>query len=134
MSSAFTDSQRARCYERAMGRCEVCGRLLPPVGFNLHHRQGRGMGGSKVETTCADGLVVCGMGNYSGCHAYIEAHRRWAEDRGYRVPRNGGQRPIDAPVLVRGEWLLLNADGSTSPPAITPEMAALATPGWEVSA
>lgn len=114
-SSKFTAKQRERCWERAKGHCEVCGCRLREKGWNLHHRRGQGMGGTKVPTTCADGLVVCGMGNVDGCHGYIEGHFTWALERGYKVRRNSNTRPVEEPVFVRGEWVLFNADGSTCP-------------------
>lgn len=104
----FTTKQRAACWERARGHCEVCGYRLPEKGWNLHHRKGRGMGGTRRKVTCADGLVACGSGT-TGCHGHIEHNRQWASDRGYVVSR--WDDPLTVPVFVRGEWVLFTADG-----------------------
>ena len=110
----FTQAQRDACFERAKGHCEVCGCRLPEKGWNLHHRTNRGAGGTKRQVTCADGLAVCGSGT-TGCHGYISGHFVWSEDRGYVVRRNSIATPLTEPVFVRGEWVMFNADGSTSP-------------------
>lgn len=123
MASEFTPKQRQACWQRAQGHCEVCGARLREKGWNLHHRRGRGMGGTRIPITCADGLVVCGMGNTEGCHGYIEAHFGWALERGYKVRRNGHLNPSEVPVFWRGEWVLFNHDGTTCP-----------VPGMEVPA
>lgn len=108
----FTEAQRRAMFERANGCCEVCTRRLPEKGWNAHHRQGRGMGGTKRVMSCADGLVVCGSGT-TGCHGLIESRRRWAEKRGYVVRRP--TRPLEVPVFALGRWVLFNADGTTTP-------------------
>ena len=48
--------------ERADGVCEGCGRLAP---LERHHRRFRSRGG---KTTPENLLLLCGMGNTSGCH------------------------------------------------------------------
>ncbi len=120
MAGEFTAKQRALCWERSGGYCEVCGCRLREKGWNLHHRQGRGMGGTKRKVTCADGLVICGMGNTSGCHRLMDEQRMWALARGFVVHRNGRRAPAEVPVLIRGDWTYLDADGGISPaPALT---------------
>lgn len=109
----FTESQRAACFERAVGACEVCGYRLPEKGWNLHHRRARGMGGTRRKVSCADGLVVCGSGT-QGCHGQIETNRAWALQRGYLVSK--WEEPVQVPVFTaRGAWVIFNHDGSTSP-------------------
>lgn len=120
----FTPAQRRKCWERSGGYCEVCGCRLRPVGWNLHHREGRGMGGSRRKVTCSDGLVICGQGNTSGCHRLMDEEREWAVERGFVVARNGQHSPAEVPVLLRGTWVYLTADGGTVE----------ADQRWEVSA
>lgn len=110
----FTTKQRQTLFERAGGHCEVCGCRLREQGWNAHHRMNRGMGGTRRQVTCADGLVVCGSGT-TGCHGHITENPRWAEDRGYVIRRNSIADPLNEPVFVRGEWVMFNADGSVGP-------------------
>jgi len=82
------------------GRCEVCGRL----GTNVHHRmrQARPWNGANL-------LRVCGAGNASGCHGWIETHPGYAGVLGLIVLR--GHDPATVPVFCkpvlfdRGWWL-----------------------------
>lgn len=118
----FTASQRAACFERAGGACEVCGYRLRE-GWNLHHRKALGMGGTKRAVTCADGLAVCGLGNTSGCHQAMDTEREWALGRGYVILRNSPLDPLDVPVFtVREGWVYFDADGSTRPARLAEEV------------
>lgn len=107
----FTVKQRAVMFERARGCCEVCGCRLREKGWNAHHRAGRGMGGTRREVTCADGLVVCGSGT-TGCHGLIERERKWALDNGFLVSRWADAAAV--PVLVRGAWARLTPQGTVT--------------------
>lgn len=89
--------------------CEVCGDAL---GVNTHHRQARGMGGSREEhiNTASNLLWVCGWGNsMPGCHADIENGRKYAKAVGWLVPRP--TLPIEVPVLRRGVLVYLDDKG-----------------------
>lgn len=112
MSAEFTKAQREACWNRSGGYCEACGCRLRPQGWNLHHRQGRGMGGTRRKVTCSDGLVICGMGNTSGCHRLMDTQREWAVARGYVVSRGSLATPREVPVLRFGDWVWLLEDGS----------------------
>lgn len=102
---------------RSRGRCEVAvtdacrarrRRLDSPEGTNQHHRHPGGMGGSKrAAIHAAPGLLqVCGQGNTSGCHGWIENHRTEAKVRGWLVP--SGSDPAEVPVeLWDGRRVLL---------------------------
>lgn len=98
--------------EHGLQLCEVCGVAL---GVNTHHRQPRGMGGSREEhiNTASNLLWVCGHGNTSGCHGLIENGREHAKDVGWLVPRP--TKPIDVPVLWRGVNAYLDDDGGLEP-------------------
>lgn len=101
---------RAQVIARAEGRCEWCG-ANPSWGVSVHHRQPRGMGGSrKVHVNAAANLMLlCGSGT-TGCHGWVESHRREAVTWGLLVPRPG--LPAVTPLFYRKtEWVLLDDDG-----------------------
>lgn len=99
-----TPAVRAIVVDRAAGCCELCGRILhdgyewlEPHSF--HHRQPRGAGGtSRPEVNSPSNLLLlCGTG-VDGCHGFVEAHRRSAEQEGWLVRH--GHDPADVPVTV----------------------------------
>jgi hypothetical protein len=101
---------RGQVIERAGGRCEWCGGQST-WGVSVHHRQPRGMGGSrKVHVNAAANLMLlCGSGT-TGCHGWVESHRREAVTWGLLVPRPG--LPSVTPVFYRRtEWVLLDDNG-----------------------
>jgi hypothetical protein len=113
-----TPAQRALVAERAGWCCELCGHQLHDgdswMGpHSWHHRQPRGMGSSRrPETNAAYNLLlVCGTGNDSGCHGFIESHRKSAEDAGWLVRH--GLDPAEVPVAIHGRpgMTLLTDDG-----------------------
>ncbi len=69
------------------------------------------MGGSrKVHVNAAANLMLlCGSGT-TGCHGWVESHRREAVTWGLLVPRPG--LPSVTPVFYRRtEWVLLDDNG-----------------------
>jgi hypothetical protein len=105
---------------RAQGRCERCGGSQG-FGWSVHHRQPRGMGGSRLASAngVANLMLLCGSGT-TGCHGEVESRRKQAVAEGYIVPRPGV--PETTPVNYRGQgWHLLTADGSVEP--WTPDVA-----------
>jgi hypothetical protein len=102
---------------RDMGLCQRCG--WP--GTNLQHREGRGMGGrSKAEADRTNGpawlVLVCGMGNASGCHKALDDDREAAERDGFVIRRNGPTVDATAvPVRTHWGWRLLTNDGRSIP-------------------
>lgn len=116
-----TATQRRIVADRAGYRCEVCGRVLALApaerpdwvqAHSFHHRQPRGMGGSRAPGRHAAHqlLLVCGSGT-TGCHGLIESQRALAYSHGWLV-----KHPIDpatVPVTVYGQFapVLLTADG-----------------------
>lgn len=118
---------------RAGGLCEVAlteacrarrRRLDSPEGTNQHHRRPGGMGGSKRAAihSPANLLQVCGQGNTSGCHGWIEKHRTEAYELGLLV--HDGQDPAAVAVrLWNGRRVLLghagyvDADAAATEPA-----------------
>lgn len=109
-------------WARAGGRCELCGEALAgPVGFSVHHRLPRRMGGSRRPelNTPANLLVVCGSGT-TGCHGRIESRREQAYTEGLLL--HDGQDPATVPVLIAcpiDGWpklVLLAEDGTYTDP------------------
>lgn len=118
---------RAEVWGRAGGRCEVCGAALAgPVGFSLHHRLPRRMGGStRLElNTPANLILVCGSGT-TGCHGRIESNREQAYTDGLLL--HDGQNPAEVPVMLadpysqtqwpRVVWLTEDGTYTEEPPA-----------------
>jgi hypothetical protein len=73
------------------------------------------MGGSrKVHVNAAANLMLlCGSGT-TGCHGWVESHRREAVTWGLLVPRPG--LPAVTPVFYRKtKWVLLDDDGGVHP-------------------
>lgn len=76
------------CEARIVGVCE--GRAT-----EVHHRAGRGFDGCHDPALL---LHVCGRGNVSGCHGYIEQNGTWAKGYGLKLP--WGTKAEDAPEVV----------------------------------
>jgi 5-methylcytosine-specific restriction protein A len=123
-----TKTARDLVWERAGGRCELCGGSLAGMrGFSRHHRRPRRMGGSRLPDTnsAANILLVCGSATSpDGCHHRIESNRTQAYAEGLLL--HADQDPAEIPVLInnptRSAWpqlVWLTADGTYSeePPA-----------------
>lgn len=119
-------AQRDAVLARDGGRCARCGIDVTTgaVGYNDHHRQGRGMGGRKGGARAAANLparrlTLCGSGT-TGCHGWVTEHPDAAERAGLVVRRGGGIDPARVPVLTWRGWVLLDDDGglaaSPAPP------------------
>ena len=94
---------------RSGGYCERCG--LEP-GTNIHHRQARGMGGTKRLIHSPEWLLhLCGSGT-TGCHGYIESHPSISYSKGWKLRRS---HTAATPVQTAYGWVVLNPDGTTSP-------------------
>ncbi len=83
-----------------------------PAEPSRHHRDARGMGGSRspVQHSLANLLLVCGgrLAGVMGCHGRIESDRDWALERGYLITGTEDQ-PWDVPVtLWSGRRVLLD--------------------------
>lgn len=69
---------------RSGGYCEMWGCQVMPgesFKFDLHHRQARGMGGSRRNLDVAENLLWV----HDRCHEHIHAHPDWARAYGYIV-------------------------------------------------
>lgn len=109
---------RALIWARACGRCERCGRLLDPHGWDGHHRKLRSQGG---QHSAANAVALC-----PDCHtaAPDAVHRRRAVARlaGWIVHPSAD--PATVPVqLHNGRRVWLDAGGgySENPPDLTEE-------------
>lgn len=96
---------------RSDHRCELCGvRLGPGQEGTVHHRDPRGMGGTRdphIDDLC-NCLLLCGgrLGGVLGCHGHTESNRRAAEETGWIV--RSPTDPADVPVvLYSGRRVLL---------------------------
>lgn len=110
---------RQTVWSRARGRCERCGNA-PDWHSSVHHRQPRGMGGSRQShlNKPSNLLFLCGSGT-TGCHGWVESNRLQAVNDGFIVPRYGV--PATTPVRYLGrDWVILDDEGGMSawePPA-----------------
>lgn len=100
-------------WERAGGRCEVCGKRLD-VGapFSRHHRLPRRMGGTSnpAINTLPNLLLLCGSATTpEGCHQEIEVMRSVAYGFGYLL--RDGQDPAEQPAVIRSQLRWLTRDG-----------------------
>lgn len=102
----FTESVRALVKLRAGNRCELCGSRL--VAGHMHHRQPRGMGGSR--TSESKGSAANALWIHPGCHVTIELSRARALDKGWLIKQ--GQDPTAVPVRLWDDWWLLADDGT----------------------
>lgn len=82
---AELDAMRPIVHSRSGGRCEARLPGCEGVATNIHHRKPRGLPGTNAEANLMD---ICGMGNYSGCHGWIETNRTKAYELGLLVKRS----------------------------------------------
>lgn len=86
-------------FARSRGLCDLCSR---PLGssWEAHHRQPRGMGGSKKADTVENLLAL-----HRHCHRWVESNRAEAYESGFLV--RSGYSPAEVPVhLHRKMWKL----------------------------
>lgn len=93
---------------RANSVCELC--YGPLSQMSVHHRKPRQMGGSRLAwiNDPENLLALCGSGT-TGCHGYVESHRRVAYDYGWLV--RTGMMPHSTPFVdMGGNWWYLYND------------------------
>lgn len=113
-----TKVQRYEVILRAGARCEVCGvDLSDDRDYSIHHRQPRGMGGSRYESNGPERLLLlCGSATSpDGCHQLVESQRALAYANGWLVRKPTD--PADVPVELWHGRRLLTADGRYEEPA-----------------
>lgn len=111
MSLQITPASRAAVTSRSAGYCEAgipgtCGGR----GEAVHHRNPRGMGGTRVRRVNApcNLLHLC-----TPCHLYVESHRAWALARGLLLldSEDAATTPVRLGGLYGVGWFLLAEDG-----------------------
>ncbi len=110
MSTGFSVPMRVLIHKRDRLKCVICGK----PSEQIHHRRPRGMGGTARKTTNlpANGLTLCGSGT-QGCHHTVESRRDLALENGWIVRQH--QDPAEVPVLIHGDWWLLDNEGGRRP-------------------
>lgn len=79
--------------------CQGCG-ATPAAAqregmrLEVHHRWAAGRGG---PDTADNGVLICGLGNYAGCHRKVDQERAWALRRGLVLLT--GTDPGSVPVV-----------------------------------
>ena len=113
MSPAFSPSLKAQVVDRDGAACVICG--VPST--EVHHRAGRGMGGSKAANRVGACMVVCRRHNW--LMESDAAFMGLAYRRGWKVRRHGVRTPEDVAVWypAEQEWFLLGDDGARVRPA-----------------
>ena len=109
--SEFPEARgRAIVMERSGGVCEVARQgVCLGKATSIHHRQKRSHGGtwnpSNLLHTCGDGT--------RGCHGWIEAHPKLANEDGLWMM--SGEEPAQTSAFMRWEnlmsWFLLDDEG-----------------------
>lgn len=105
---------RAAAYERARGRCEITGLILPggPDGeWALHHRRLKGMGGTnKPDTHTLPNLMALTHQAHNLGRPSAHLDVTWARERGYLVSQHKDPRLV--PILLYGRIeVTLGLDG-----------------------
>lgn len=92
---------RELVWERDAGRCWHCGREDELV---IHHRQNRGMGGSKLLDRPSNLVLLCSEYNIL-IESYLPAARE-SRNRGIKISREAS--PMHTPIrrFDNSEWLL----------------------------
>jgi len=75
--SAIPGVTRELIKKRDNNQCFRCG----APATNIHHRQRRKVGGHDPSNL----LMLCGMGNVSGCHGWAHQHPKEAQSEGFIV-------------------------------------------------
>lgn len=96
---------RPLVWERDGGLCVCCG-LPAGLDWECHHRDPRGMGGSRSGDTHSFANLITLR---KWCHRYWEQRRELARDLGYLVPMG---IPVDEhSIFYLGRWSRLAHDG-----------------------
>lgn len=99
MPNPIPAAVREAVYERDAMRCQRCRRPVYQVGaWSVHHRQPRGMGGTRHGAHRLSVLVlVCGTGT-TGCHGWIESNRAAARELGWLISKFDPADPQTIPL------------------------------------
>jgi hypothetical protein len=100
---------RKQINQRDNGCCRRCGNLAT----NVHHRIGRGMGGSKRAdiNDLAALVMLCGSGT-TGCHGLITSRPEEAYREGWSIRRSDPEPAESVPLFdIFGDFFWLTDDG-----------------------
>lgn len=109
--SGPTEQVRETVINRAGQHCELCNRPISGPA-SVHHRRPRRMGGTRRADTNspANLLLLCGSGT-TGCHGWVESHRRDSLDAG--VILYDRDNPTEHPFKDRlDRWWTLTDEGT----------------------
>ena len=105
-------------WQRAGGRCELCGLSLASGPYSRHHRRPRRMGGTRRPDvhSLPNLLLLCGDG-VRGCHGRVESDRAEALAEGWLL--HDGEDPATTPVRIH-PWgtVILTPDGCYATPEV----------------
>lgn len=90
-------------WERAGGRCEICGRPVTGQEFSRHHRRARGSGGTSLDwvNDVANLLLLCGSATTpDGCHRLVETQRHLAYANGWAISLHATGPATQVPALL----------------------------------
>ena len=85
---------RDRVKHRSGALCEARTHACEGWGRQIHHRGGRGFDGCHDEDLL---LLVCGLGNATGCHGVIHSNPDWAKRHGL-LTDHGDLSPMPAVI------------------------------------
>lgn len=95
-------AQRELLQKRSGGICEIC---MVAYATNWHHRKNRSQGGGNE---LSNAMHLCGSGT-TGCHGRVTENPAEAYHYGWSV--RSGHNPVDVPVWMGWQWVLLLDDG-----------------------
>jgi hypothetical protein len=103
---------RELLWKRCGGLCEASGVPLDPDTFDVHHRRNKGMGGtSRPDRDAVWNLLALDPLVHNGGPQSVHGRRKWAEDRGFLVPKNMNRVQLWPVKLHDRTWVLLRPDG-----------------------
>lgn len=113
---SFTPATVELIRARDRDGCALCGFTIAGergIGWSVHHRKPRGMGGTSdpAISSPANGVLLHGSGT-TQCHGKVEADRRHYVEAGLLIGVNSRHVPSEVPVdhAVHG-CVLLDDDG-----------------------
>lgn len=110
MSKGFTTATAGLLVARDVGLCVCCG--LP--AREKHHRRRRRVNHDGLAHSPANGILLCGWGNHTGCHGQVHTYPRWAREHGYIVLPEESPLEVSLQHFSRGRILLDEEGGWTA--------------------